>query len=146
MSGKVFVDTNVLIYAYDLDAGNKHKIAADRVKFLWETEAGMLSTQVLQEFYVNVTQKIPIPIPLAKVRGIISAYSVWQMVLNSLETILHASEIQARYQLSFWDAMIMAAASEGRAEKVLTEDLNHGQLIEGVMIENPFLVETQSDI
>ncbi|MFO7688427.1 MAG: PIN domain-containing protein [Desulfobacterales bacterium] len=139
MSGEVFVDTNILIYAHDLDAGDKHAIAANILRHLWETEAGIISTQVLQEFYVNVTRKIPNPLPKSNAREIIQSYLVWPVELNDAKTILTASEFEERYQLSFWDAMIVAAACNAKVEKILTEDLSHGQTIEGIFIENPFL-------
>jgi len=138
MTGKVFLDTNILIYAYDLDAANKRVRAVSVVKDLWETESGIISTQVLQEFYVNVTQKIPTPLSRAKARGVLNAYAVWQMEIIRPDTILLASEFQERHQLSFWDAMIVSAAFQGGAEILISEDLNHGQIIEGIRIENPF--------
>ena len=138
MSGSVFIDTNILVYAHDLDAGAKHERAASLVRRAWEEEHGMLSTQVLQEFYVNVTRKIPNPISPVRARGILTNYLAWRVEINGPNTILHASEIEERHQLSFWDSMIIAAAAQGGAERILTEDLNHGQVIEGVKIENPF--------
>jgi predicted nucleic acid-binding protein len=138
MTDKLFVDTNILIYAYDLDAGAKHKQAAELIRSLWENRSGVLSTQVLQEFYVNVTQKIPKPVPLAAARGIIDAYRAWQVEVNTVATVLLASEYQERNRLSFWDSMIVAAAVQGGAAVLLTEDLNAGQLIEGVEVRNPF--------
>jgi predicted nucleic acid-binding protein len=139
MRDRVFVDTNVLIYAYDIDAGEKHGRAKGLLAGLWEADGGIISTQVLQEFYVNVTAKIPTPIAPARARGVLSAYRAWQVEQSSLDTILFASELQERHQLSFWDAMIVAAASNGGAETLLTEDLNHGQVIEGVRVRNPFV-------
>ena len=139
MRGSIFVDTNILIYAHDLDAGLKHKIAASIINNLWEEETGIISTQVIQEFYVNVTKKIPHPLSPAKARGLITNYFTWQVELNTRPTILLASEIEERHRLSFWDALIVAAASQAEAEKFLTEDLQAGQTIEGILIENPFL-------
>lgn len=139
MTDKVFVDTNILVYAHDLDAGQKHQSAASLVRVVWETENGVLSTQVLQEFYVNVTRKIPKPLAAARARGIVANYMNWQIEINGADTILFASEIEERHQLSFWDAMIVAAAIRVGAVELLTEDLNHGQVIEGVKIRNPFV-------
>ena len=138
MSGKSFVDTNVLIYAYDLDAGKKHTIAANILRELWLNDHGAISTQVLQEFYVNVTKKIPKPLSPLEARVIISRYHVWHVEENTLDSILRASEIQERRQLSFWDSLIVAAASKASANVLLSEDLNHGQIIEGVKVINPF--------
>jgi predicted nucleic acid-binding protein len=139
MKGKIFVDTNIIIYAYDLDSGPKHDIAKTVIENLWEEKSGIISTQVLQEFYVNITRKIATPLPPAQARGVIENYLVWHVELNGPETILLASEIEERYNLSFWDSMIVAAARNAEAEKILTEDLNPGQIVEGILIENPFL-------
>ncbi len=138
MSDRVFVDTNVLIYAHDIEAGRKQERATRVLGDLWEKRTGVLSTQVLQEFYVNVTRKIPTPIKRSTARDIIKQYSVWQVVEPDVDMILRASELEERHALSFWDAMIVAAARKGGAEKILTEDLNHGERIDGVTIENPF--------
>ena len=138
MSDKVFVDTNILIYAHDLDAGQKNAISSAVIKDLWQNRSGIISIQVLQEFYVNVTRKIPNPLPKPKAREIIESYLAWDLELNEVITILAASEIEERYNLSFWDALIVAAACNAKADKIITEDLNHGQMIEGILIENPF--------
>jgi predicted nucleic acid-binding protein len=140
MNDKPFIDTNVLIYAYDLDAGIKHRRASELIRLLWSERGGILSTQVLQEFHVNVTRKIPRPISPATARGIIDTYRAWQVETISIDTVLRASEYQERHQLSFWDGVIIAAAVQGSATVLLTEDLNAGQMIEGVEINNPFLV------
>lgn len=138
MSDKVFVDTNILIYAHDIDAGHKRTLAVGLLKDLWTTRRGLLSTQVLQEFYVNVTRKIPSPLSPATAREIVRGYCVWQVEVLGPDMILRASEIEERYELSFWDALIVTAALHGRAAKILSEDLNPGQTVEGVLIENPF--------
>lgn len=139
MKEKAFVDTNILIYAHDLDAGIKHDAAMVLIENLWEEETGILSTQVLQEFYVNITRKILNPLPPAKARSIIENYRAWQVEVNGPDTILLASEIEERYLLSFWDSLIVAAARNGKAEKILTVDFQHGQRLEGIVIENPFI-------
>lgn len=138
MIDRSFVDTNVLIYAYDLDAGRKHTIAANILRELWLNGNGAISTQVLQEFYVNATKKIPKPLKPLDARVIISRYLVWHVEENTLDSIIRASELQERHQLSFWDSLIVAAASKSSAKILLSEDLNHGQTIEGVKIINPF--------
>lgn len=145
MTGKVFVDTNVLIYAHDLDAGPKRRVAAAILKELWSTRLGVLSTQVLQEFYVNVTRKIPSLLTPAVARGIVRSYCAWPVQILEPQMILRASEIEQRYQLSFWDALIVTAALAGHAVKILSEDLQSGNTIEGVLIENPFAVSPVSE-
>lgn len=138
MKDKTFVDTNILIYGHDRDAGSKHEVALSILQDLWEKGTGVLSTQVLQEFYLNITHKILRPLPPPQARGIIINYLAWEIELNKPDTILSASEIEERYKLSFWDALIVAAASHAGVSKILTEDLNQGQVIEGIFIENPF--------
>ena len=140
MKDRIFVDTNILIYAHDLDAGPRHDIAASDVEELWENENGVMSTQELQEFYVNVTKKISKPLSQARARGIIENYLSWHIEANEPDTVLLASEIEERHLLSFWDALIIAAACRAKVHKILTEDLNHGQEIEGILIENPFVI------
>lgn len=138
MSGSVFVDTNVLIYAHDADAGPKHEVAAASIRELWSSRRGVLSTQVLQEFYVNVTRKIASPLPRAEAREVITTYGVWPMIEVNVADVVRASEIEERYQLSFWDGLIVAAAEKGGAEILLTEDLSQGQRFGGVVVKNPF--------
>ncbi len=133
-----FVDTNILVYAHNLDADVKNEITGNILKKLWREGTGVISTQVLQEFYVTVTRKIPDPLSAAKARGILENYMAWHVELNGPESILLASEIEERHLLSFWDSLIVAAACNAKADKILTENLNHGQIIEGVLIENPF--------
>lgn len=138
MTGKVFVDSNVFIYAHDRDAGDRQKQAAEWLAKLWQNRTGRLSTQVMQEFYVNITQKIKKPLSRAAAREILRNYTPW--VHNPLTpvTVLRASEISETWKLSFWDSMIIAAAEQEGAGELLTEDLNHGQVIAGVKIVDPF--------
>ena len=138
MNGKVFLDTNILVYAYDKDGGEKHAIAVEIVRDLWEKRTGVLSNQVLQEFYISVTKKIPIPISKAEAREIIRAYTSWSMSAITPLSILRATELEEKHFISFWDALVVVAAYEAKCEKIVTEDMNSGQIIEGVLIENPF--------
>jgi predicted nucleic acid-binding protein len=139
MSADTFVDTHILIYAHDLDAGDRQGRAAALLQGLWEERRGILTTQMLQEFYVNVTVKMPTPISLSAARGLLSTYAAWQVEVDGVETVLLATEIQERNRMSFWDAMIVAAAHRGGAAILLGEDLDHDQVIEGVRVQNPFL-------
>ncbi len=142
MSDRVFLDTNILLYAYDVDAGNKHRVARDLVCRLWNENTGVLSTQVLQEFYVNVTAKIPTPLAPARARSVLRNYLAWHVETNSAESVLMASEVQEQNRLSFWDALIVVAASNAGASMLYSEDLNHDQMIEGVRVCNPFFDST----
>jgi predicted nucleic acid-binding protein len=138
MTARVFVDSNVLIYAHDLEAGSRRERAAECLRQLWETRAGCLSTQVLQEFYVTVTRKIPSPLPRSAAREIVRNYAAWVRSAITPATVVRASEISETWQLSFWDGMIVAAAEQDQAAELLTEDLQHGQTVAGVRILNPF--------
>jgi predicted nucleic acid-binding protein len=133
------VDTNILVYAHDLDAGKKHEIARQLVSEIWEAQSGVISTQVLQEFYVTLTRKIPSPLRRTQVRRLLNNYLAWEVAVNNGPTILQAIEIEENYNISFWDAMILSAAYTKNAAVLITEDLNEGQKIEGITIINPFL-------
>lgn len=139
MTARAFVDSNILIYAHDRDAGARQARAAAKLKDLWQRRTGCLSTQVLQEFYVNVTRRIPAPVPAALAREIVRNYGRWVRNPLTAATIVRASEIGENCGLSFWDAMLIAAAEQDEAAEVLTEDLSHGQLIAGIRIVNPLL-------
>lgn len=139
MIARTFVDSNILIYAHDLDAGDRHLRAADCLAELWGAGAGLLSTQVLQEFYVNVTQKIKSPLPRTVAREVVRTYAPWVQSWITPETVVRASEIGEVWELSFWDSLILAAAEQSQAVELLSEDLNHGQVIAGIRVVNPFL-------
>ena len=139
MTDRIFVDTNILVYAHDADAGEKHAAAARALADLWESRNGILSTQVLQELYITLTRKVTSPVTGNVARRLIRNYLTWELVLNDGAIILHAGEIADNYQLSFWDGLIVAAAYSKNAATILTEDMNHGQVVEGIRIENPFL-------
>ena len=138
MSDRIFLDTNILLYAYDIEACEKRHIAANLIRSLWQAGTGAVSTQVLQEFYVNVTAKIPSPLSFSEARVIVGQYCVWHVELNTPASVIHASEIQERYRLSFWDALIVAAASRAGSAILYSEDFSHGQIMEGVKVLNPF--------
>ncbi len=142
MSDKTFVDTNILVYAHDLDAGEKNTVARKLLTELWESRLGIVSTQVLQEFYITLTRKIQRPLDVPTVRRLVRNYSAWEIVVNGVQNIFQATEIQEAHRLSFWDALIVSAAFAGNAATIITEDLSHGQQIEGILIQNPFLTET----
>jgi predicted nucleic acid-binding protein len=137
MTEKVFVDTNILIYAHDIEAGRRHETARDLVKTLWREANGAISIQVLQEFYVNITRKIPVPLPRQIARHLVETYAVWEVVLPCPRDLMKASAIEERHQVSFWDAMIIATALKAGASTLWTEDLSHGKIIEGIRIINP---------
>jgi len=138
-AGSVFVDTNILVYAYDSSAGDKHEIAKKEIAALWDSGQGHISTQVLQELYVTLTKKVPKPISPDLAKPIIQDFLKWKVVINDGISILEAIEIQKQYRFGFWDALIVQAAVKGGAGVLLTEDFESGRLIDGVRIQNPFL-------
>jgi len=139
MKGKAFVDTNVLVYAHDRFAGDKFDRARQVLATLWEEKRGVLSTQVLQEFCVNARRKAKHPIGRDEVRDAVLDYLNWETVANSAEAILRAMDLEQRYQISFWDAMIVQEAESAGCEVLYSEDLSHGQEYGGVLVVNPFL-------
>jgi len=136
--GKIFVDTNILVYAHDTSSGSKGLKAREILLDLWESRRGVLSTQVLQEFYVVVTRKIPKPLEPGRAREIVESLLYWDMVVNDPEAVLEAIDLSEKHRLSFWDALVVQAAVVAGAEVLLSEDLNPGQVIEGVRVENHF--------
>lgn len=137
MSAKAFIDKNVLIYAHDTDAAAKHGLAKQILQELWNQRAGALSMQVLQEFYVNVTKKIAKPLSKESARAVVNNYVIWCVDTTS-EEISTAFRIEDAARIGFWDALIVASALKAGADLILSEDLNAGQTISGVRIENPF--------
>ena len=138
MSDKTFVDTNILIYAHDIDAKAKHETAKSVLRDLWRQRAGVLSLQVLQEFYVNVTRKIASPLPKEAARLVVNTYAIWCTETTPAE-ITAAFRIEDEFRIAFWDALIVASAAKSGAVRILSEDLNAGQPIGGIRIENPFV-------
>ncbi len=135
----VFVDTNILVYAEDRDAGSKHTIARDLVADLWRSGEGVLSVQVLQEFFVTVTRKMKRPLQPPEALAIVEQYLTWRLVTNTGDLLLAGIRLAATLKISFWDALVVQAASIERCERLWTEDLNHGQRIGNLTILNPFL-------
>jgi predicted nucleic acid-binding protein len=139
----VFVDTNVLVYAYDADGGEKHVVARALLTHLWQTRSAHLSTQVLQEFYVTVTCKLPRPLSRQQARLLISVYSRWPVRRIEPADIAAASDLEEHAHISFWDALIIISAQRTGAKRLLTEDLQVGQRFGGIVIENPFARPTE---
>lgn len=135
---RTFVDTNILAYLFDDSEPKKQAAAKERLDREQREHEIVLSTQVLQELYVSLTRgRKPIATPQIAERAVreVAGYTVVQvdapLVLSSIETC-------QRHQLSFWDALILRAAAEAGCEMILSEDLNDGQVVDGVRIENPF--------
>jgi predicted nucleic acid-binding protein len=134
---KTFIDTNILVYSLDRADPAKQAKARVLLKLLQENRSGVLSTQVFQEFYVVSTSKLGVEPSLAK--RLIGSLAKFETVTVDLPLIKQAIDICSAGNLLFWDALIVSAAAATQCETIWTEDLNYGQLIKGVKIENPFL-------
>jgi predicted nucleic acid-binding protein len=137
MSDKYFVDTNILMYAHDATSGPKHDRARALVEELWHTRSGVVSTQVLQELAVNLRRKTGQTLSAKATRDIVTDYLSWHVVINGGDSILEALEIEERYQISFWDALVIQAARVSGAEVLYSEDLSDGQMYGSVRVVNP---------
>lgn len=136
--GLQFVDTNILVYGYDVSAGKKHEIAKELLKELWNTRRGCLSTQVLQEFYVTITKKVKKPLSPSQASQIISDLGVWNLDTPDVGDILEAIKISQRYIISFWDSLIICSAINLDCDIIWSEDLNSEQYFDKVKVINPF--------
>jgi predicted nucleic acid-binding protein len=136
MAGKVFIDSNILVYAQD--SGQLRKRARSRalIEELVHSGEGVISTQVLQEFYVASTRKLGVA-PLAA-KAVLKTFAAFETVQVSPELIQEAVDCSILNELSFWDALIVAAARAAGCVALYSEDLNTGQTILGVKVENPF--------
>lgn len=134
-----FVDTNVLVYAHDRSETRKQPVAQALLDGLWRDRTGVLSTQVLQEFYVVATRKLDPPMRRAAAREIVAVYGAWPTVQVDVALVLAASELEERHGFSFWDALVVEAARRSGTGRLMTEDLQAGSRIAGVRIENPFV-------
>jgi len=137
MSDKYFVDTNILMYAHDSAAGAKHTRARTLIEELWRNRSGVISTQILQELVVNLRRKTAQPLSVKATRDIVADYLSWHVVVNSGESILEALELEDRYQISFWDALVIQAARASGAAVLYSEDLSDGQMYGSVRVVNP---------
>lgn len=135
-----FVDTNVLLYAYDRSSGSRHDGAARLVGQLGAERRGATSVQVLQEFYVNATRKIAQPLAPALAIERVRVLARWPVYVPHASDVVAAADLSGSSVLSFWDAMIVHAARSLGCGVLWSEDLNDGQEIDGVVVRNPFRV------
>ncbi len=139
MADKYFVDTNILLYAHDPSTGAKRDRARHLLEQLWTTGQGVLSTQVLQELCLNLRRKVKPAVAVDEVRRLLQDYLSWEIVINSPESTIEALDIEMRYKISFWDAMILHAAESSGATILYSEDLAAGQQYGSVSVVNPLL-------
>jgi predicted nucleic acid-binding protein len=141
MKDKIFIDTNIIVYAHDNSSGDKHTVAKEIMDYLWESKKGVISVQVLQEFFVCVTKKIVKPLLLKNARMILEYLSSWDVVVNDKYLTLKAIDLQEKYRFSFWDSLVIQAAIQSQARMLLSEDLPDGQNVKDLKILNPFTKE-----
>ncbi len=133
-----FFDTNVLIYSVDTNETGKYELAVDLVEKHLVRANGAISVQVLREFY-SVSRKIDNPLSDEQAREMVRRFATFRVLSEDAGTVLRAVRRHQEMSLSFWDALIVEAALKSGADRLFTEDLQHGQVIEGMRVENPFL-------
>jgi predicted nucleic acid-binding protein len=133
-----FVDTSVLIYAHDVSAGSKHRQARELIDALWRSGEGCLSIQVLQEFYVSLTQKLPKRLSPGRVAEIVADLATWRVHSPSAESVMDAIRLQQVHRISFWDAMLVASALDLGCQILWSEDLSLAQTLGTVTVRSPF--------
>ena len=140
-----FVDTNILLYANAPDQGQKHELAKELLTRLWTDGNGVISTQVLQEFFVNLSKRRSTPLEPATARAAVENLLTWTVIVNDGRSVLDAIDIQMRYRLSFWDALILQAAERAGAATLYSEALNE-QRYGDVQVINPLVVAGVHDV
>lgn len=138
MSGE-FCDTNVFIYANDASAGDKQERARRLLDRLWGSGTGVVSLQVLQELYVNLTRKLRPPVAPLDAREIVAELRTWRVIEPEKNDVIAAIDASLRWRISFWDGLLLTTARKAAAEVLWSEDLNDGQNFDGVTVRNPFL-------
>lgn len=136
MTSKIFIDTNILVYALDKAEPEKQEKARELLRKTESDRLGVISTQVLQEYYVVATQKLKVEPELTK--RIISSLSKFEVVVINQPIIEKAIDISISNKISFWDALIVSSAEASRCRIIWTENLNHSQSINKIKIESPF--------
>jgi predicted nucleic acid-binding protein len=133
-----FVDTGILVYAHDASAGGKRERARALVQRLWETGDGCVSVQVLQELFTAVTRRVPKPLDTATAEEVVADLARWHLHVPTSEDVLGAIGLHRQTGISFRDAMVIRSAVGIGCEVLCSEELEHGQVYDGVRVENPF--------
>lgn len=141
MIDPVFVDTNILVYRVDATEPAKQARCESWIDHLWSEGTGRLSVQVLQEFYATVTRKLDHPLEAEEARTVVRALFAWSPVVVERATLEAAWRLQQAFSLSWWDALIVAAAHAAGCPYLLTEDLSHDRDLDGVRVVSPFQVQ-----
>lgn len=138
-----FCDTNVIVYAYDVTAGQKRLQAKRLLDRLWDTGTGVVSVQILQELFVTLIRKTLPPLPATTARSIVRDLASWRVIEPTRHDVLEAIDGSLRWNSSFWDAMLLVAAKKAGAGVLWSEDLGDGQAFDGVVVRNPFQTEAE---
>ncbi len=135
-----FVDTNVLVYAFDgsPQVAGRRLAAQELVARLWETRSGCLSTQVLQEFFAVSTRKIKVPMSTEQAYSVVETYAAWAVHRPTPADVLDAIQLHQQHQIAFWDALIIRSAQAMNCRVLWSEDLTPGQVVGELTIRNPF--------
>jgi len=133
-----FVDTNVLLYAHDDKPDPRCKIAKELVGQLWSSRTGVVSTQVLQEFYFNATKIYKLAMPRSEARRALASYVQWRVIPTDAQMIMSASRLEEEHSVSFWNALIVQAALRASATFLVSEDLQDGRKFGSLTVRNPF--------
>ncbi len=141
MNDNIFVDTNILLYSRDATEPEKQAIASARLVELWDKRNGRLSVQVLNEYFVNATRKLKPGLSLEEAWDDMEALSAWNPLPLDMAILTRTFSVQRRYQLSWWDSMIIATAEAAGCTRILSEDFSHGATYFGITIENPFVTQ-----
>ena len=139
MTAKVFLDTNVLVYAYDTHEPAKQARAKSLLEEGIREGSSTISVQVLSEFFTVVTRHIPQPLSIDQAQGLLGTLSIMPVLEVDLAMVNRAVDTHKTYGISYWDALIVAAAERGRCSTILTEDLSDGQVYHDILVTNPFL-------
>lgn len=134
----VFLDTNILVYANDRSSGDKCQVAQSLVTDLWDSGGGCVSVQVLQELFVTLTRKLPVPLGSGAASLLVSDLSRWQVHAPNARDVIEAIDAHRRLGVSFWDAMVLRSAGAMGCAILYSEDLNPGQVYDGVQVLDPF--------
>lgn len=136
MSERTFIDTNVFVYADDKSAGEKRTRAISLLDELIRESRAVISTQILQEYFVVATRKLGVAAESARRK--VDALSRLDVVVIRPELVLAAIDLHRLHSISFWDALVLRCAVAAGCARVVSEDLQHGQVLDGIRIENPF--------
>lgn len=145
MIGPSFVDANVLVYAHDPSEPAKREMAAELLRGLWADSSGRTSIQVLNEFYAVLSRKVRLRRPAMEAWAEVEEFFRWNPQQLDTELLRRARQIEARYKLSWWDCLIVAAAQMQGCSLLYTEDLQHGATFDGVRVVNPFISQVQEE-